>query len=481
MMKLMRSTPGSMLGISLEGRVLNACVVRRHGQRLEPGKTLRTELALDPLTASPELAGQEIRNKLDEAGLHGRLCAIAVPASWVFSLQLVLPDVSAEDQRSFVELQAERDLPFAPEDLVIGVGRWGEAAAMRATVLAIPRVRVNAIEQVMRAAKLRTVSITTGLPALPATAGAAQSGAAGKRRLTLLLGGRGAEMLAWVDGVAALRTVEEAGGEGQDFSLDAESIGRQIRITMGQLTPEARSGIRELAIVGEPLAAADLAEELKGPAGRLGLAVERVEAAAAGPVLFGGHVAVGVALAAAAAACPLWGRAQLYEFLPPHENKWKALSHRLSKRGTMGAIVIALAALLGFGGSFGYQAYRLSVLQSRWNAIESDVKSVEALRDNVRKYRPWFDDSVKSLQILRTLTGAFPVDGVVYAKTIKITNEEKVLCTGMSRSDTVRQQMAKQLQESPGILDMHIDVQGQPPQQQFTLSCAWRGGKSNAK
>lgn len=480
-MKLMRSTPGSMLGLSLEGRVLSACVVRRRGRRLEPGKMLRSELALDPLTASPELAGQEIRNKLDEAGLQGRSCAIAVPASWVFSLQLALPDVSTEDQRGYIELQAERDLPFAPEDLVIGVGRWGEAAGMRATVLAIPRVRVEGLERVMHAAKLKTVGITTGLTALLAPWGDAQPGAAAPYRLVLLLNDRGAELLAWADGVAALRTVEETNVENPERSLDAEAIARQIRITMGQMPPEARDGIQKLTIIGEALAAADLAEELKAPAGRLGLTVERVEPGAAGPVLFGGHVSAGIAAAAAAASRAIAGQSSVFEFLPPHESKWKALSHRLSKRGTMWAVTIALLAILGFGGSFGYQMYRLNVLEGRWGAIESDVKQVETLRDNVRKYRPWFDDSVQSLRIMKTLTGAFPPDGSVYAKTIKITNQEKIICTGMSRNDTVRQQMAKQLQDASGFDDMHIDVQGQPPQQQFTLSCVWRGGKSNAK
>lgn len=481
-MKSMRSTPGSMLGLSLEGRVLSACVVRRRGRRLEPGKTLRTELALDPLTASPELAGQEIRNKLDGAGLQGHACAIAVPASWAFSLQLVLPDVAAEDQRGYIELQAERDLPFAPEDLVLGVGRWGEAAGMCATVLAIPRVRVEALERVMRAARLRTVSITTGLTALLEPSRDAQPSAAGPHgQLSLLLNDRGAELLAWADGVAALRTVEESNGENQERSLDAESIARQIRITMGQLPPAARDGIRELTIVGEALAAADLAEELKAPAERLGLTVQRVEPGVAGPVIFGGHVSGGVAAAAAVAARVVMGRTPVFEFLPPHESKWKTFSRRLSKRGTMWAVGIALLAVLGLGGSFGYQTYLLRVLAARWSQIESNVKNVETLRDNVRKNRPWFDDSVQSLRIVKTLVGTFPPDGSVYAKSIKISNQEKIVCTGMSRNDAVRQQMAKQLQDATGFDDMHIDVQGQPPQQQFTLSCVWRGGKSNAQ
>lgn len=476
-MKLMRSTPGSMLGLSLEGRVLSACVVRRRGRRLEPGKTLRTELALDPLTASPELAGQEIRNKLDEAGLAGRSCVVAVPASWAFSLQLALPDVAPEDQRGFVELQAERDLPFAPEDLVMGIGRWGEPAGMRATVLAIPRVRVEALERVMRAARLRTISITTGLTALLAPSSAPSVA----NRLDLLLNERGAELLAWVDGVAALRTIEESNGEDHEHSLDAEVIARQIRITMGQLPQSAREGIRELTIIGEAVAVAELSDELKGPASRLGLAIQRVEPAAAGPVLFSGHVSAGVAMAGAAAARAVAAQPPVYEFLPPHESKWQSYVRRFSKRGTMWAAGIALLALLGFGGSFGYQGYRLGSLENHWRSIESDVASVETLRDNVRKYRPWFDDSVQTLQIMKTVTGAFPPDGAVYAKSIKITNQEKITCLGISRNDAVRQQMARQLQEASGLDDMHIDVQGQPPLQQFTLTCVWRGGKPNAK
>lgn len=460
-----------MIGLSLEGRLLSACVVRGRGRRFETGKLFRTELTLDPLTASPELAGQEIRNRLDEAGLQGRACVIAVPASWTFSLQLALPDVGAEDLRSFIELQAERELPFSADDMILSVSRWGEPSARRATVLAIPRVRVDALERVVRAAKLRPLGITTGLTALITPRESDVS-------LSLLLRERGAELLALVDGVAALRTVEESNAEDHEQGFDAEAIARQIRITLGQLPPDARTAIKSVTIIGEAQAAAELVEDLKDPVGRLGLALHSAEPASVGPVAFKERASSGMAAAAAAAACIVAGQKPAFEFLPPHETKWKVFAHRFSARGTMWGIGAAVVAILAAGATFGYQSYRLGRLESQWTSMEETVKRVKEQQDNIRKYRPWFDDTAPSLRIINTLTGAFPPDGSVYARMVKISNQEKITCTGTAKTDRAMQEMATKLQNAAGVDSLHVDV---PSPQQFTLTYQWKGGIPHAE
>ncbi|MEN6627038.1 MAG: hypothetical protein ABFD69_12505 [Candidatus Sumerlaeia bacterium] len=463
---------GPMLGIALEGRVLCACVVRRHGRRLEAGKSLRTELTLDPLSASPELAGQEIRNRLDEAGLRAHNCMIAVPASWTFPLQVVLPDVGEDDQRSFIELQAERELPFAVEDLVLSVGRWGGANAKNATVLAIPRTRVDALERVVRAAKLRPVGITTGVTSM---LGSADAG----RRLALLLGERGAELFAWVDGVAALRTVYESGDEDQEAAFDTEAIARHIRITLGQLPAAARAGMKELLVVGGAHEASEMAEELNPAVSRLGLTIRHVEPPAVAPVTLQ-HSAAGVALAASVAARALTGQGTVYEFLPPREQQWKTVLRRFSARGMVWGASLALL-IVGVGGlTLGYQHYRLASLTSQWKEIEPDVKRIEGLQEQIRRYRPWFDDSAPSLTILNGLTQAFPPDGSVWARMVQIKDQTKVTCTGSSKSDTKWREMANMLQESSGVRELHMDVQGQSPQQ-FTLTYVWKGERANGE
>jgi hypothetical protein len=51
----------------------------------------------------------------------------------------------------------------------------------------------------------------------------------------------------------------------------------------------------------------------------------------------------------------------------------------------------------------------------------------------IKQYRPWYDESARSLSILRQLTQAFPEDGVVTAKTLEIREANLVTCTGTAR------------------------------------------------
>ena len=42
------------------------------------------------------------------------------------------------------------------------------------------------------------------------------------------------------------------------------------------------------------------------------------------------------------------------------------------------------------------------------------------MQDKIKQYRPWFDESISGLSILRRLTESFPQDGSVTAKTLEI-------------------------------------------------------------
>jgi len=69
----------SLLGLTLEGRRLEGVVVRRVAGGLEVGQSFEVSLSLDPLTNDPMLVGQEIRNRLDEAGVRESRCIVGIP------------------------------------------------------------------------------------------------------------------------------------------------------------------------------------------------------------------------------------------------------------------------------------------------------------------------------------------------------------------------------------------------------------------
>ena len=90
------------------------------------------------------------------------------------------------------------------------------------------------------------------------------------------------------------------------------------------------------------------------------------------------------------------------------------------------AIAVAVV-LLGVGGMFGWQQWRLNKLEAQWQGMAPGVTIVEQLNTKIRKYRPWYDESFRAMTILKTLTEAFPEDGSVSAKSIEIRDRAGVL------------------------------------------------------
>jgi hypothetical protein len=114
--------------------------------------------------------------------------------------------------------------------------------------------------------------------------------------------------------------------------------------------------------------------------------------------------------------------------------------------------------------------------ESRWSAMATKVKDLQDIQDNLGKYHPWFDESCRSLVVLRRVTEAFPEDGVVSAKSLEIREPSTVSCSGVARDKQSFIKMFDKLSSTSGVSDLTIDqVQGEGPVQ-FTLNFQWDGG-----
>src|SRR5262249_43614776 len=121
------------------------------------------------------------------------------------------------------------------------------------------------------------------------------------------------------------------------------------------------------------------------------------------------------------------------EFLPPRVTAWQQFAARYSS-GRLQQTGIAAAALgLVVGGAFLFQSWQLWRLEKQWNAIKRQVRELEDANARIKQFRPWFDDNIRGLTILRSLTQAFPEDGSVTAKTVEIRDLGTVTCTGVAR------------------------------------------------
>src|SRR5207237_3284980 len=115
--------------------------------------------------------------------------------------------------------------------------------------------------------------------------------------------------------------------------------------------------------------------------------------------------------AASLAARYLARRNPALEFLPPKVSSWQQFSTRYSSRKLVWAGATAGAAALLVAGAFLVQQWQLSNLRSQWTAMSPTVTELDDLQQQIRKFRPWFDESFRNLSILRKVTEAFPEDG----------------------------------------------------------------------
>jgi hypothetical protein len=456
-----KRTPSMALAMALDGNRLEASVVRRSNGSLKVVQQTSATLALNPLNSDPELMGREFRNNLDRAQIKERNCIVCIPLSWALVVQVKVPQMPAEDLPSFLEIEAERGFPYAPETLMIATSVCGSEGEQVATLVAVPRNHVLNLEKALRAAQLRPLSFTFGITALHSADEDASRSAlsidVGENSVSLEITSNG--------GVATLRSLDSAiETEGSQRSIDADAMGREVRVTLGQLPMEVRGSIANAFLFGRGDVATRFISEIrpKLEAMRMQAHVVATYPANAFRSQYPANTSVTPELSAAARF--LTGVETKFEFLPPKVSAWQQLTSRVSSRKLGSVAAAAAVILLLVGGAIGVQQFKLSRLRSQWAGLESRVTELEGIQTNIRKFRPWFDESFPSLSIMRKLTEAFPAEGTVWAKTIEIRNQAAVTCSGTARNSPALTKVVNELHASTD------SIRGNSPAIQFTFN-----------
>jgi hypothetical protein len=468
----------SLLGLALDGNKLEGVVLRRADGSLEIQQSFSISLSLDPLTAAPELVGREIRNHLDAAGVKERNCVVGLPLKWALTTNVDIPDLPENDVASFLQLEAERGFHCDVATLHFAASRsHSSTGKQRAFLVGIPKNHLTLLEQVLRAAKLKPLSFSLAITALLAPKAESSNGvlglAIGETHVGLEVTSGG--------GVAALRALEGAlEMDGSRRVLQSELVGREARITLGQLPAEVRETVRRIRIFGPRDLSQQLADDLELRLEPMGLKVEL--AGRYSPQEFGLHLPPETAVSAALslAASQLAGHKPPFELLPPRVSTWQVMVNRYASGKLRLAGAAAAALLLIVVGAFGFQQWQLTRLRSQWVGMSSKVKELEGVTQQIHQYRPWFDDSLRALTILKELTTAFPDDGVVSAKSVEIRDLNAVTCTGITRDSEAMFKIWENLRRSGNVRDLHRPTtRGTKPPLQFTFDFHWNeGGRS---
>jgi hypothetical protein len=464
----------SVLGLALDGSRLDGVVLRRSNGSLQLQQHFSAALTLDPLTASPELVGREIRNHLDAAGVRERHCILGLPLKWVLTAHTELPPLPEADAASLLQLEAERGFPTDVATLQLGSSSCPLAGDKKHILLAgIPTAHVETLEKVLAAAKLKPVSFALGLPALQPPAENA------KGVLALAIGESTVSLqITCGGGVAALRALEGAIENPTGHpALVADLVAREARITLGQLPAELRDAVKCIRIFGPRDLAQQLADEMELRFDPMGLTVEVV--AGYKPDEFGVQLPPDVSLSAAfsLAARPLVEQPPVFEFLPVKPTMVERFAAKYAS-GRMRTVNAAIAGVLVIvGGMFLVQEIVLIHYRSQWNGMSAKVAELRAVQANIQQFQPWYDPSFTDLAILRQLSLAFPENGVVTAKTISIQEGNVVTCSGSAQDSASLLKMQARLSavDEVGAFKWG-SIQGKAPLRQFQFTFQYGNG-----
>lgn len=471
-----KNSATALLGLVLDGNRLDFVALKRTNSAVEIRHAGTAPLTLDPLTNDPELVGAEIRAHLEKAGVRDRRCVVGVPLNWALTLAVKVPaGLAPEDVHSLLAMEAERGFPYAPETLLLAQSLVGPAEGERtATLVAIPRDHIIRLQDALESIGLRPLSFSLGLAALQTAGDSATAGGV----VALLPGEKGVGLQVTAQGgVAALRLLEGAfEQEGSERRVQKDYLARELRITLGQLPDDVRSSVRQLKVFGSDELAEELYEQIRPRAEALGVRAQLVKEFA--PLEFGLTLPAKTAASAALGLVVrhLIGKPAAFEFLPPRVSRWKQFTEQhAAKKFFYAAAVLGLAALV-VAGMFGWQQWQLNQLNRQWDGMKVRVGQVEDMMTKIRKYRPWFDESFRTLSILKKLTEAFPEDGAVAAKSVEIRDRSGVTCSGTARSNKALLDMLDRLRASKQITELKTEhtkagQNGQP--MEFTINFHW--------
>jgi len=469
--------PSSILGLSFEGNRLDVVAVRRSNGSFQLTKTLNATLALSPMTGDPELVGREIRNQLEQAGIREKKCVVCLPQSWALTLHVTLPELAEADVASFLEIEAERGFPNALDTLTLNQSIAVAGKDKQAALVAIAKAQIANMEAALKAAQLRPHSFSLGLPAL-------QDPTEKEGILSLLIGYGSVGLQATCGGgIAALRFLDGGSdAEGGPRRLDADILAREIRITLGQLPEGFQKTIKKLRIFGRGEQARQFADDIQPRALTMGLNVELIDKCSPGHfenvVPREGPLTPALALAVHY----LGGAAQPFEYLPPKVNPLQQyFSNQVSSQKLVLAGGVVGFILLCVLGIFGWQQWQISRLESQWNGMKKEVEGLKFSQKQIRRFRPWFDESFHSMTVIKKITEAFPQDGSVTAKSLELRGNSIVTCTAIASDSPSSIKLLDKLRAIKGVAKVNLEQsRGLPPNILITFNLQWEGENSNA-
>jgi hypothetical protein len=386
--------------------------------------------------SDPAALGAALKDLIRRNHLSARRCVIGLQASHLAAKDKSIPLAAVNSMAQVMGIAAEQEFAASAQDLAIDYMPSSDAAEPGALLVAAPRRMVDTLAVAARAAGLTVVGVTASCVALAQAAARAPGGNA----LVLWLCPGGAELVAASRG--GMRLLRWLPVPGQGARGGPESAKRYVADLKAELRRALASGVQRVA--GEDLEllvwnAAGLDRDAVAELCDLpGLSVRpcflphdlRALDSAGAPAEPAFASAVALAIGGAN------GTALPLDFL--HSRLAVAPRHRLGRLGTWAIIAGVLAVAAGVWLALQWRADQREIaeLRQQMGRLAPSVKQARELADRAGFARGWFDRRPAFLNCLRETTLAFPVNNRVWATSLAVHEDMRVLLSGKAADET---------------------------------------------
>jgi len=364
-------------------------------------------------------------------------CIVVLPAHLAPSIILTVPDISPEDRKGFIQIQAEQQLPLPLSEIHLATHEYQIGNQEHALVVGLRRDTVSKLNEAVIANGFQVASITVDI------AGVVDHAIEGNDVL--------ADSCQLIQGQSSLTMVTHAEGGPTGLrhfhltngGMDAGTLERELRITLGQFAPPSQRQLSTLLVARLPGVSSAQRVPISEHQSFVGLNVIKGDEASD--------------LFVPIASSFFLNGASPLEFLPSRTSRFGKMYGQFNSRRNLwvgSMTVVALTAIV-----FLNQISRLDSLQKDWDGIKESVATVETVVGNIGEFRPWFDSSVPSLTTARAITRAFPKTGEIWLKQLNIRDDSKIMANGSSRDQNSLLATLEKLRSTSGVSNLELKSQ----------------------
>ena len=467
-----------VLGLAMADDSLVAAEVRLTG-----GQRLLHRAAMfnfpDNVTLDfPQELGRELKRFLREHHFSARRTVVGIPAKWLVAKQANVPPVTGDELLNVLRMQVEREFRLDPRGLVIDCDASATKghAPSKVLIAAAMRDKIEQLEAMTQAAKLKSIAITsTGMVLASAVGRIAEVGQA---EALLQLTPAGVELTLGTNGRLQLvrhlaATKLPANNEVlPDDPQIAHLVGEAMR-TMSLADDNPSHAIRIWNGVG-------LADDaLAALTGQLGQAVEQLKPLETMNIRSPAnqsHDDIG-AQAAVLAVCGSQPEQLTVNFLEPKLRDKPAGFDRRKLVWLVAVGAAALIAVMVLLTDYLHKVQQVGAMRHQVDAQSDQVQQATQLIERIRFARQWFDGRPRHLDVLRQLTLAFPEDGGVFATSLAMNERMRLVLAGCSNDEQGVRDLLGKLQASSSFNNVKLQYMREGDRESndvvFALDCTF--------